>query len=109
MAIGRKSLVRKFEVSNKNLPKTPYVVFVQANKNHGICDIIVGTMTTKKIVNEYVGRDGRKFTKTSHKEVFVKSERLSDVLSTFQGRQYDDEETIAHLQDVIYTRLNFGK
>ena len=108
MAIGHKSLIRRLEIPNKNLPKTPYIVLVQANKNHGICDITVGTMVTKKIENEYVGRDGQKFTKTFSREVFVESERLSDVLSTFQGRQYDDEEIISHLEDVIYTRLNIG-
>ena len=46
-------------------------VFVKANKNHGICDITL--------------QDGSR----------------ANVLSEFQGRQYDDPNVIEHLENVL--------
>ena len=51
-------------------------VLVQANKNYGICEII------------------------------AEGNRISEVLSEFQGRQINDEHTIVHLRNVLEEVLN---
>lgn len=95
MAIGRKSIVT--EVVIPNHPAVPFVV--QANKHHGICDIIQGTRLPQEVVDE----------KTKKKKTvmrFFPVRRVGEVLSTFQGRQYDDPNVFKHLEDVLSETLN---
>lgn len=80
MALGRKSIARKLEIPNNKDSKKHHVVLVQANKNHGICDILLVTESNKK--------------------------RIAEVLSIFQGRQFDDTDIIGHLWDVLNETLN---
>ena len=81
MALGRKSIVTKLEIPNNKDLKKRHVVLVQANKNHGICDILLVLEPGKKT-------------------------RLADALSTFQGQQFDDSDVIEHLWDVLNETLN---
>ena len=81
MALGHKSIVTKLEVPNNKDSKKRHVVLVQANKNHGICDILFVTEPGKRA-------------------------RLSDTLSTFQGQQFDDPNVMEHLWDVLNETLN---
>ena len=39
MILGRKSIFITVNVTNNSNPNKPYKVIVQANKNHGICDM----------------------------------------------------------------------
>lgn len=108
---GRKSIVVETTVLNKSnsqSPKeqdtlgdvaSPFVVKVQANKNHGICDIIVGSKIPQEVVDE----------KTKKKKIIMKFfpiRRVGDVLSSFQGRQYDDPKVFELLEDALYVSLN---
>lgn len=102
MAIGRKSRVVELSIHNNENPKAPYKVKVQANKHHGICDICLYKEETKEIT--YTGPDGKKRTKT--KTFYKFARRLSELISDFQGRQYDDANVMAHLTDVITKSLN---
>lgn len=99
MAIGHKSRVVELSIHNNENPKAPHKVKVQANKHHGICDICLYKEETKEITP-----DGKKRTK---KKTFYKfARRLSELISDFQGRQYDDANVMAHLTDVITKSLN---
>lgn len=97
--IGRKSLWGWIEIPNKKNPSTPYLIRVQGNRNHGICDIVQGT----KIPQEVFDQKTRK-KKTVKK--FFPVRRMTEVLSTFQGRQYDDPNVGADLKCVIDNILN---
>lgn len=97
MAIGRKSIVTEVVISNYSNPAVPFVV--QANKHHGICDIIQGIRLPQEVVDE----------KTKKKKTvmrFFPVRRVGEVLSTFQGRQYDDPNVFKHLEDVLSETLN---
>ena len=97
MAIGRKSIVTEVVIPNHSNPAVPFVV--QANKHHGIYDIIQGTRLPQEVVDE----------KTKKKKTvmrFFPVRRVGEVLSTFQGRQYDDPNVFEHLEDVLSETLN---
>lgn len=81
MALGRKSIARKLEVPNNKDLKKHHVVLVQANKNHGICDILLVPEPGKKV-------------------------RVAEVLSVFQGRQFDDVNVVEHLWNTLREVLN---
>ncbi len=98
--LGRKSIVTEIVIVNQLNPSVPHVVKVQANKNHGICDIIVGRKVPQEIIDE----------KTKKKRTITKFFpicRAGDVFSTFQGRQYDDPDVFEALEDALYSSLNF--
>lgn len=97
--IGRKSIVVETVIPNYSNPATPFVVKVQANKNHGICDIVVGSKIPQEKVDE----------KTKKKKTVMKFfpiHRIGDVLSSFQGRQYDDPEVFELLGRALHVSLN---
>ena len=80
--IGRKSIVKKLEIPNHSDRKKVNAVLIQANKNYGICDIL-----------RVIEPSGEKV-------------RMSELLSEFQGRQINDENTIIHLWNVLEEVLN---
>lgn len=95
--IGRKSIVVEVVIPNHTNPATPYVV--QANKNHGICDIIQGTKVPQEVVDP----------KTQKKKTIMKFfpvRRMDKVFSTFQGRQYDDPDIFESLEVALDNALN---
>ncbi len=100
MAIGRKSIVTEITVLNQSNPASPFVVRVQANKNYGICDILVGTKVPQEIVDKKTGKK-----KTIMK--FFPTSRPTSVVSDFQGRQYNDAYVMEHLHNVLFKTLNF--
>lgn len=101
MAIGRKSLATVLTIQNCENPKSPYKVQVQANKNHGICDIILCEEVTKEVTHEFNGKSKKKT-----RIYLMPVRRLSEVISDFQGRQYDDPLTMEHLVNVLTQILN---
>ena len=86
-------------ITNQSNPKSPFVVKVQANKNHGICNITVGRRVPQEVVDE----------KTKKKRTimtFFPIGKVGDVLSSFQGRQYDDPVVFESLENALYVSLN---
>ena len=86
-------------ITNQSNPKSPFVVKVQANKNHGICNITVGHRVPQETVDE----------KTKKKRTimtFFPTGKVGDVLSSFQGRQYDDPVVFESLENALYVSLN---
>lgn len=86
MAIGRKSIVSYHEVSNTQNFNKPHRILVQANKNHGICDVLLIPDFGENVTTPPV--------------------RIPEVLSICQGQQYDDSEVIDHVLNVISEVLN---
>lgn len=106
MVIGRKSRVVELSIHNNENPKSPYKVKVQSNKNHGICDIILCKESTEEVTVEFTGVDGKKRTKKKLKTFYKPIRRLSELISEFQGRQYDDQDNMIHLSNVLTQILN---
>lgn len=106
MAIGRKSRVVELTIHNEENPKSPYKVKVQANKHHGICDIILCKEFTKKVTHEFTGPNDKKCSKKKLKSFYKPVRRLPELVSEFQGRQYDDQDNMAHLSNVLTQVLN---
>lgn len=94
MAIGRKSKVVELSIHN-------YKVKVQANKNYGIYDIILCEKTTKEVSIEITEPNGKKRTVKKMKTFYKPIRRITEVLSEFQGRQYNDSDTMLHLSNVL--------
>lgn len=79
--VGRNSIVKKFVIKNESNPREPFWVFVQANKNHGICEIVLSEKN-KPVV------------------------RLQNALTKFQGNQYDSKITQEKLVNYLSEILN---
>lgn len=84
MALGRKSIYTVINVTNNVNPEKPHKVTVQANKNYGICDVLLVTELGTKV-------------------------RITEVLSVFQGRQINDSNVVEHLWNVLNEVLNSVK
>ena len=93
LTIGRKSIIRELTIPNHNQIVSPFAVRIQANKNFGICDLVLGTW-------------GRNSTAKSTKKVFIPTRRLNEFLNDFQGRQINDSYVIEHLKNVLSETLN---
>jgi len=96
--IGRKSIVTEITVPNYLDSSDPFIVKVQANKHHGICDIVLGTMISKEITDS----------KTKKKTVntFFPTRHISEALTKYQGRQYDNPVVIESLTYFLCEILN---
>ena len=92
--VGHKSIVVKVEIPNYNNPLEPFKVRVQANKNHGICDVTL----CKEVIKEFPGKKRRIYLNPV--------QRLSEVVSNFQGRQYDNPIVMERLSNVLTELLN---
>lgn len=104
--IGRKSRVVELTIHNEENPKLPHKVQVQANKNHGICNIVLCEKVTKEVAFELVKPNGEKILKKKLKSFYKPIRRLSELVSEFQGRQYDDQDNMIHLSNVLTQVLN---
>lgn len=87
--VGRKSKFIEIEIPNLDSLKKPYFVRVQANKNHGICDVVQGV-----------------YYENAKEVVFRPTRRIDSIISKFQGRQYDDPYVIEALENRLISILN---
>lgn len=101
MAIGRKSKVDYMNIPNHNNPTKPHRVRIQMNKNEGICDIHAGVTKTNERVVELKRFDGKKVKKTVKESIFVERQRMSELVSEFQGRQLYAQD----VQDDLFRAL----
>lgn len=85
---GRKSIMTQIFVPSRN--GRPSIVKVQANKNYGICDLTLGVLIPIK----------------GGKKEFAPIRRLDEILTFFQGRQYNDSYVMEHLKNVLTEILN---
>lgn len=92
MTTGRNSIVKFIKVPHHN-SAVPFIVKVHANKNYGICNIELCEKSKEMIGKKTV-------------TVFTPIRRISEVISEFQGRQYNAENVMIHLYNVLSELLN---
>lgn len=110
--IGEKSLIKNFIIPNTRNKQKSYEVLVQANKNYGICDIII---PNDLVAPEPPADKSSKPEKAAYKAAKLiydtkmrKAKQLrSDLLNAFQGRQINDSFIRTHLSNVLYSVLNY--
>ena len=113
--IGAKSIVLNFKVTNNKNAQSPYKVQVQANKNYGLCDVVLpGTPVEPEKTYINLQKEDRKKEKALYdakkaeydKEIAKRKAIRNTVLNIFQGRQMNDSLVIDNLKRVLYTILN---
>ena len=113
--IGAKSIVLNLKVTNNKNGFSPYKVQVQANKNYGLCDVILpGTPVEPE--NTYINlqKENRKKEKALYdakkaeydKEMAKRKGIRNAILDKFQGRQLNDKVVIEGLKNSLYNLLN---
>lgn len=107
MATGRKSILNYLKIPNFKSPEEHFTVQVQSNKNGGICDVTLGTLkkTEREIeVKSMFDKKIRRKKVVDYK--FTPKKRMSDILSTFQGRQFKSQWVQEDLSDILTAVLN---
>lgn len=108
--IGNKSLVNTFEVSNKNNPEKPILVYVQANKNYGICDIVIPNKLVAPTAPTVPTKESNKAYKEAKKQYDAAMGKYiklrSDLLNIFQGRPLNSIEVKEHLSYMLDLLVN---
>lgn len=110
--IGAKSIVLNLKVTNNKNGFSPYKVQVQANKNYGLCDVVLpGTPVEpeKTYINLQKDRKKEKALYDARKAEYDKVKRKgirNVILDKFQGRQLNDEVIVESLKNTLYNLLN---
>lgn len=112
--IGVKSIVLDFKIFSK-ARKKPYLVKVQANRNYGICDII---LPRNPVMPDKTYITSTKEDRKREKEMYESLKSIYDqkilnrkairnsILDKFQGRQLNDEVVVERLKNVLSDLLN---
>lgn len=107
--IGYNSIVRSFLIKVEGYKK-PAEVLVQANKNYGICDIIIPHNLVKPVPPARPTKESNKAYKAAKSEYDSKMWKItqlrSELLTEVQGRQINDECVCIHLYNILYEALN---
>lgn len=113
--IGAKSIVFNFKVQNNKNSQSPYEVKVQANKNYGLCDVVLpGTPVEPEKTYINLQKEDRKKEKALYdvrkaeydKEMSKRKAIRNALFDNFQGRQLNDELVVEHLKNALYYLLN---
>ena len=109
--IGAKSIVLNLKVKNNK----KCVVSLQANKNYGLCDVILpGTPVEPEKTYINLQKEDRKKEKELYdakkaeydKEMARRKGIRNAILDRFQGRQLNDEAIVESLKNTLYNLLN---
>lgn len=112
--IGAKSIVLNLKVTNNKNAQSPYKVQVQANKNYGLCDVVLpGTpvKSKKTYINLQEEEDRKKALydakKAEYDKEMAKRKGIRNaILNKFQGRQLNDKVIVESLKNALYNLLN---
>jgi hypothetical protein len=124
--IGAKSIVLNLKVTNNKNGFSPYKVQVQANKNYGLCDVVLpGTPVEPEKTYINLQKEDRKKEKVLYdarkaeydkemakrkaeydKEMAKRKGIRNAILDKFQGRQLNDEVIVESLKNTLYNLLN---
>ncbi len=109
--IGAKSIVLNLKVTNNKNAQSPYKVQVQANKNYGLCDVVLpGTPVEPAYIN--LQKEDRKKAlydakKAEYDKEMTKRKGIRNaILDKFQGRQLNDYLIVESLKNALYNLLN---
>ena len=113
--IGTKSIVLNLKVRNNKNAYSPYEVKVQANKNYGLCDVVLpGTPVEPEKTYINLIKEDRKKEKILYdarkaiydREMAKRKGIRNAILDKFKGRQLNDEVVIESLKNTLYNLLN---
>lgn len=109
--IGKRSIFTTILVNNFKNPVAPFEVVVQANKNGGICDVILPETQAKPIkpVDTSNGEAVRAYNAAKKEYDCYMRERAdlrSGVLNHYQGRQLHSAYVEETIDDVLAHLLN---
>ena len=113
--IGAKSIVLNLKVANNKNAFSPYKVQIQANKNYGLCDVVLpGTPVEPEKTYINLIKEDRKKEKVLYdvrKAIYdiemAKRKGIRNViLDEFQGRQLNYEVIVESLKNTLYNLLN---
>ena len=113
--IGAKSIVLNLKVTNNKNGFSPYKVQIQANKNYGLCDVVLpGTPVEPEKTYINLQKEDRKKEKALYdarkaeydKEMAKRKGIRNAILDKFQGRQLNDEVIVESLKNALYNLLN---
>ena len=111
--IGAKSIVLNLKVTNNKNVQSTYKV--QANKNYGLCDVIIpGTPVEPEKTYINLQKEDRKKEKALYdakkaeydKEMAKRKGIRNAILDKFQGRQLNDSMILESLKNTLYSLLN---
>lgn len=113
--IGAKSIVLNLKVTNNKNAQSPYKVQVQANRNYGLCDVILpGTPAEPEKTYVNLQKEDRKKEKDLYdvrkaeydKEMAKRKGIRNAILDKFQGRQLNNDMVVEQLKNALYNLLN---
>ena len=113
--IGAKSIVFNLKVTNNKNGFSPYKVQVQANKNYGLCDVVLpGTPVEPEKTYINLQKEDRKKEKALYdarkseydKEMAKRKGIRNAILDKFQGRQLNNDMVVEQLKNALYNLLN---
>lgn len=113
--IGTRSIVLNLKVKNNKNAQSPYKVQVQANKNYGLCDVVLpGTPAEPEKTYINLQKEDRKKEKDLYdvrkaeydKEMAKRKAIRNALFDKFQGRQLNDKIIVAELEDALRNLLN---
>lgn len=113
--IGAKSIVLNLKVTNNKNAQSPYKVQVQANKNYGLCDVVLpGTPVEPEKTYINLIKEDRKKEKALYdarkavydREMAKRKSVRNAILDKFQGRQLNSEVIVESLKNALYNLLN---
>lgn len=113
--IGAKSIVLNLKVTNNKNGFSPYKVQVQANRNYGLCDVVLpGTPVEPEKTYINLQKEDRKKEKALYdarkseydKEMTKRKGIRNAILDKFQGRQLNNDIVVEQLKNALYNLLN---
>ena len=109
--IGERSIFTTISVNNFKNPAAPFEVVVQANKNGGICDVILPKTQAEPVkpVDTSKGEAVRAYNaakKEYDRYMQERSALRSEVLNRYQGRQLRSAYVEETLDDFLTYLLN---
>lgn len=113
--IGTNSIVFNFRIKNNKNPQSPYKVQLQANKNYGLCDVILpGNPIQPERTYLNLEKEKRKQAKLLYnekkaeydKEMLKRNSIRNTILNKFQGRQLNDNIVLERIENVLSYLLN---
>ena len=112
---GARSIVLNLNITNNKNVQSSYKVQIQANRNYGLCDVILpGTPVEPEKTYINFQKEERKKEKDLYdvrkaeydKEMAKRKAIRNTLLNKFQGRQLNDEVIVESLKNTLYNLLN---
>lgn len=113
--IGAKSITLTLKIANKKNPAITYPVVLQANRNYGLCDVVLPNEPVAPVKDySFLPKDKQASGKTRYeeqkkeydKEITERKAIRSNILNTFQGRQLNSSVVDLQIKEALTILLN---